>query len=51
MAVVCIYVISDLCCKAKPKFSKGLKDIQVDEGASLTLQIEVEGTPDPVVKW
>uniref|UniRef100_A0A1B6FN80 Obscurin n=1 Tax=Cuerna arida TaxID=1464854 RepID=A0A1B6FN80_9HEMI len=37
---------------SKPKFSKPLpKDVKVDEGASLTLQIEVEGTPEPTVKW
>ncbi|XP_054277504.1 obscurin-like isoform X6 [Macrosteles quadrilineatus] len=37
---------------SKPRFSKPLpSEIKVDEGASLTLQIEVEGTPDPAVKW
>ncbi|XP_075215545.1 obscurin isoform X4 [Lycorma delicatula] len=36
---------------SKPKFRKGLKDVQVDEGASLTLEVEIEGVPEPTVKW
>nr|CAD7588174.1 unnamed protein product [Timema genevievae] len=35
----------------KPKFPKKLKDVEVDEGDSLTLTIECSGVPEPKVKW
>ncbi|KAK7869432.1 hypothetical protein R5R35_008161 [Gryllus longicercus] len=35
----------------KPRFPKSLKNEEVDEGASLTLTIEVYGVPEPKVKW
>ncbi|KAL1110551.1 hypothetical protein AAG570_008079, partial [Ranatra chinensis] len=44
----CFAELTVLC---KPLFKKQLKDVRVDEGDTLNLQIEVEGTPEPQIKW
>ncbi|XP_037951991.1 obscurin isoform X2 [Teleopsis dalmanni] len=36
---------------SKPKFRKALKNVEINENDSLTLEIEVAGNPDPVLKW
>ncbi|XP_034109415.1 obscurin isoform X3 [Drosophila albomicans] len=35
----------------KPKIRRGLKDVEVKEGESLTLEVEIYSTPDANVKW
>lgn len=35
----------------KPRIIKHLKDTTVEEGATLHLEVEVEGCPEPTVKW
>ena len=35
----------------KPRIIKHLKDTTVEEGATLHLEIEIEATPEPTVKW
>lgn len=35
----------------KPRFIKKLKDTVVEEGATLHLEVEVEASPEPTVKW
>ncbi|XP_049949483.1 obscurin isoform X1 [Schistocerca serialis cubense] len=42
---------SNLTVNFKPKFKKPLKDVEVDEGDSLTLTIECDAYPEPNVKW
>ncbi|KAI5708872.1 hypothetical protein M8J76_005116 [Diaphorina citri] len=38
--------------KAKPRFKKTLPEtVEIDEGQSLSLSIEVEAVPEPEVKW
>uniref|UniRef100_A0A8D8X7L0 Muscle M-line assembly protein unc-89 n=1 Tax=Cacopsylla melanoneura TaxID=428564 RepID=A0A8D8X7L0_9HEMI len=38
--------------KAKPRFKKTLPEtVEIDEGQSLTLSIDVEAVPEPEVKW
>lgn len=34
-----------------PRIIKQLKDTTVDEGATLHLEVEVAGCPEPTVKW
>ncbi|XP_049875611.1 obscurin isoform X4 [Pectinophora gossypiella] len=35
----------------KPRFTKSLVDMTVDEGQTLKLEVEVEGCPEPKLKW
>ncbi|CAK1544365.1 unnamed protein product [Leptosia nina] len=35
----------------KPRITKSLVDMTVDEGQTLKLEVEVEGCPEPKVKW
>ncbi|XP_038208119.1 obscurin isoform X2 [Zerene cesonia] len=35
----------------KPRITKSLVDMTVDEGQTLKLEVEVEGCPEPRVKW
>ncbi|XP_047520181.1 obscurin isoform X3 [Pieris napi] len=35
----------------KPRITKSLIDMTVDEGQTLKLEVEVEGCPEPKVKW
>ncbi|RZF43883.1 hypothetical protein LSTR_LSTR007219 [Laodelphax striatellus] len=42
---------SNLTVSYKPRFRKGLKNVSMDEGDSLTLEVEIEGVPEPTVKW
>ncbi|CAG9796854.1 unnamed protein product [Diatraea saccharalis] len=35
----------------KPRFTKSLVDMTVDAGTTLKLEVEVEGCPEPRVKW
>lgn len=35
----------------KPKIRRVLKDVEVKEGDSLTLEVEVYSTPEADVKW
>ena len=36
---------------SRPCFTKKLKDVTVEEGSKIELLVEVEGFPEPVVKW
>ena len=36
---------------SRPCFAKKLKDVTVEEGSKIELFVEVEGSPEPVVKW
>lgn len=42
---------SDLTVNTRPKLLKKLEDQRLKEGETLTLRLEVSGTPDPEVKW
>jgi hypothetical protein len=35
----------------KPRFSKGLANVEVDEGQELTLSIQCSAVPEPKIKW
>ncbi|XP_061708256.1 obscurin isoform X3 [Cydia pomonella] len=37
--------------KRKPRITKSLVDMTVDKGQTLKLEVEVEGCPEPTVKW
>ncbi|XP_063549021.1 obscurin isoform X4 [Cydia strobilella] len=37
--------------KRKPRITKSLVDMTVDKGQTLKLEVEVEGCPEPKVKW
>ncbi|XP_047985115.1 obscurin isoform X1 [Leguminivora glycinivorella] len=37
--------------KRKPRITKSLVDMTVDQGQTLKLEVEVEGCPEPTVKW
>ena len=36
---------------SRPVFTKKLKDVTVEEGSKIELLVEVEGHPEPTVKW
>lgn len=42
---------SNLTVNTRPKLLKKLEDQRLKEGETLTLKLEVSGTPDPEVKW
>jgi hypothetical protein len=42
---------TDLVCPGAPRILKQLKDTTVEEGATLHLEVEVDGCPTPTVKW
>ncbi|CAB0012839.1 unnamed protein product [Nesidiocoris tenuis] len=42
---------AELTVLCRPTFKSGLKNVTVNEGDTLTLRIEIEGTPDPELKW
>lgn len=35
----------------KPRVHKGLKDVEVEEGSTLVLEVEIYGLPDPTIVW
>lgn len=41
----------DLFFTGKPRITKSLVDMTVDQGQTLKLEVEVEGCPEPKVKW
>lgn len=40
-----------MCVLGKPKITKPLQDVEVDEGNSLTLNLEVYAVPEPEIHW
>uniref|UniRef100_A0A0A9VUL5 Muscle M-line assembly protein unc-89 n=1 Tax=Lygus hesperus TaxID=30085 RepID=A0A0A9VUL5_LYGHE len=42
---------ADLTVLCRPAFKTGLKNATVNEGDTLTLKVEIIGTPEPQIKW